>query len=114
MRVPCALLLAPLAAAAQTPTVSIDVGSARMRLADSVSATAVSVSPAVRIAGARTSIAASGTLSRFGAATTQSGAIDASAATRRRGFLSAEVQGIAGGSAHNDGTRTGQVFVVLD
>jgi hypothetical protein len=108
MRVPCALLFAPLAAAAQTPAVSIDFGSARMRLADSVSATAVSVSPAVRIAGDRTSLAASGTLSRFGAATTQSGAIDASVATRRRGSLSAEVQGIAGGSAHDDGTRTGQ------
>ena len=79
-----------------------------MRFADSINATALSLSPAVRLTGPRASLAASGTLSRLGEATTHSGAFDASLSTRRRGVFSGELQGIAGGSKHNDGTRTGQ------
>lgn len=103
-----ALLLLPLTAAAQSPVVSVDVGGARMRLADSISANALSVSPALRVSNARASFAASGTVSRLGVATTESASLDAAVGTTRRGMLSGELQAIAGGSRHDDGTATGQ------
>ena len=80
-----ALLLPLSAAAAQDPVVSIDVGGARMRFADSINATAVSLSPAFRVAGALASLSASGTISRLSGATTRSGIVDAALSTRRRG-----------------------------
>jgi hypothetical protein len=101
-------LLLPLPVAAQSTVAVIDAGAARMRIADSISATALSLSPAVRITGPLASLAASGTMSRLGVATTHSGALDASLSTRRRGALSGEIEAVAGGSAHDDGTRTGQ------
>jgi len=81
-----------------------------MRFADSISATALSVSPTFQITRPRGSLTASGTMSQLGGSSSHSGVIDASASTGRRGLLSGEVEGIAGGSAHADGTRTGQLL----
>lgn len=111
MRRVCILLfLTPLPLAAQRPTLTVDVGTARMRFADSISATALSLSPSFQVIAPRGSFAASGTMSQLGGASSHSGVIGASLATERHGLLSGEVEGIAGGSAHGDGTRTGQLL----
>lgn len=101
-------LFAPLALPAQHASFFLDAGVSRMRFADSLGASALSVTPALRVASSRASLAASATFSRLGEASTSSGLADASVfTTPRRGF-SAELQGTAGGSSHGDGTRTGQ------
>lgn len=81
-----------------------------MRFADSISATALSLSPTFHFTAPRGSVVASGTMSKLGGSSSHSGVIDASASTGRRGLLSGEIEGIAGGSAHADGTRTGQLL----
>ena len=100
-------------AAAQQVTSTLDVGGASLRYADSVSATAATVSPAVRADWARATLTATGTASKFGAGdwSTQ-GALDASVFTPAAGALVGELGGSAGGSVHRDGTRTGQALAV--
>jgi hypothetical protein len=106
------LLLLPLSLGAQQTTFMVDVGTSRMRFADTVAATALSVSPSFRVAAPRGFVAASGTFSRLGDASSHSGILDAVLTTGRRGAVRGEIEGIAGGSAHNDGTRTGQLLAL--
>jgi hypothetical protein len=105
--------LAPRPAAAQRIVSTLDVGGASLRYADSVSATAATMSPTVRADWARATLAASGTASqlRAGGWSTQ-GTLDGSVFTPAAGPLLGELVGSAGGSAHQDGTRTGQTLAV--
>lgn len=99
-----------LPARAQSSSMSVDIGTARTRYADSIDATAMSLSPAFRAAGWRASISASGTLSQLSGASSNSGVLDGSLFTGTWHFLSGELEGVAGGSAHSDGARTGQML----
>jgi hypothetical protein len=89
---------------------SVEIGTARTRYADSIDATAVSISPALRAAGTYASFSTSGTLSELSGASSNSGLLDASLFTGTWRSLSLELEGLAGGSAHSDGARTGQLL----
>src|SRR5437762_5052047 len=104
------LLLAPTAIGAQQSAASIDIGSARMRFADSIDATAVSITPWFRVAGRRALITGTGTFSQLDGGSSNSGSLDGSLFSGRKGPLYSELEGVAGGSAHSDGTRTGQML----
>ena len=104
-----ALLAAPVALGAQT-SFTLDAGAARMRFADSIEASALSLSPALRFAAPRASFQAQGNVSHLGDGWSNSGILDATVSTPARRGLSAELAGTAGGSAHSDGTRTGEVL----
>ena len=79
-----------------------------MRFADTIDATALSVSPTWRLSNGRSSFTATGMLSHLSGAWSNSAFLDGSWTTRPRGLLSWEAEGVAGGSAHSDGARTGQ------
>jgi hypothetical protein len=104
------LLLAPLSLHAQRRSITIDVGTARMRFADSIDATTASVSPAVRISNSRGSVNASLTLSRIGGAMSNAGLLNATVVTDRSRVFAGEAEAATGGSFHSDGTRTGQLL----
>ena len=110
MRGALRLLVVPGMIAAQQPALTLDLGTSRMRFADSVSATAVSVSPAVDVSGARGALRAFGTFSKLSGAWSNSGSMAASLTSPSLGLLSGEIEGTAGGSAHSDGGRTGQLM----
>lgn len=111
-RVLAALTLAaiPGGLPAQTARAMLDVGTARMTYADSIVATAVTISPAFRAASPRAAVAAFGTFSQLRGSYTNSGRIDASVTPLTHELLSAELSGAAGGSSHGNGTRTGQMM----
>jgi hypothetical protein len=103
-------LLAPAMLHAQRPLLTLDAGVSRMRFADDLEATALSLSPALRASNNRASIVASGTFSKLDASTTSSGLLDASLFTAARRGISGEIQATAGGSAHSDGSTTAQLL----
>jgi hypothetical protein len=105
----CAVAVAANPVSAQS-SASVEIGTARTRYADSIDATAVSISPALRAVGTYASFSASGTLSELSGASTNSGLLDASLFTETWLSLSLEHEGLAGGSAHSDGARTGQLL----
>lgn len=106
-----ASLLLAANADAQHRGASIDLGGLSMRYADSIDATALALTPALWAESSRTSVALSGTLSQFtsGIWSAQGGG-NASLFTRRVGLLLGEIEGAGGGSAHEDGSRTGQLL----
>lgn len=110
MRLSLALLAVPASLAAQSTSLSLDLGTSRMRFADSVSATAVSLSPAVSVVRPRAALHAFGTFSQLAGASSNSGSVLGSVTSRPLGPLSGELEGIAGGSGHSDGARTGQMM----
>jgi len=83
-----------------------------MRFADSVDVTAISISPWFRIAGDRAVLSGAGTFSQLDDGSSNYGTLDGSLFSGRRGFAYVELEGIAGGSAHSDGTRTGQTLAL--
>jgi hypothetical protein len=99
------------AASAQRAGASIDAGALNMRYADSVKANAIAITPAVWLEAASASLSATGTASQFidGGWSAQATG-DGSLFTRWYSLLLGEVEGTAGGSTHNDGTRTGQLL----
>jgi hypothetical protein len=101
-------ILVPLAAHGQATSFWADIGSARIRYADSTDISALSVSPTFRAAGQRATLAAAGTLSRLTNAWSNSGLLTVSTRVGRAERFSTEVEGHAGGSLHSDGGRTGQ------
>jgi hypothetical protein len=101
-------ILVPLAAHGQGTSFWADIGSARIRYADSIDVSALSVSPTFRAAGQRATLAAAATLSRLTNAWSNSGLLTASTRVARAERFSTEVEGQAGGSLHSDGARTGQ------
>jgi hypothetical protein len=99
------------AASAQRAGGSIDAGALNMRYADSVEANAIALTPVVWVESASSSLSATATVSQFidGGWSAQ-GIGDGSLFTRRYSLLLGEVEGTAGGSTHNDGSRTGQIL----
>jgi hypothetical protein len=95
---------------AQSTSASLDLSAARMRFADSVDAAALSISPMLRVVGPRHTLDAFGTFSRLGDAWSNAGSVEGSAVAARLGAMAVDVGGIAGGSLHSGGTRTGQLL----
>ena len=93
---------------AQSIESTLDVGGVALRYADTLNASAVSVTPRVLASWARGIAEASGTHSHFasGGWSTQ-GVLSGSLFTPTTRGLLAELAALAGGSAHKDGTRTG-------
>lgn len=79
-----------------------------MRFADSIDAIAVSLTPTWRVSHGRTSFDATATASHLDGAWSNSALLDGSWTTRTHRRVSGEIEGVAGGSAHSDGARTGQ------
>lgn len=106
-----ALLLWPGVAIAQRVQSSLDIGAVSLRYADSLSVTAATLTPDIRIESERAVGQLTGTFSQFtrggwSAQATSSGSLFSAP---RRGFLG-ELAGMGGGSTHQDGTRTGQAI----
>ncbi len=98
--------------AAQRTLSSLDVGAVRVRYADTLSVSAATVTPDVSVDWERAIAQVTGTFSQFGGGgwSTQA-ATSGSVFTGTRRSLLGELAGTAGGSAHEDGTRTGQAIV---
>ena len=96
---------------AQRGAASIDVGAVALRYADTVNATAAALTPDLRIDWSQGTAEALGTLSQFaGGGWSAQGALSASLFTpKSRGFFG-ELTGSAGGSTHQDATRTGEAL----
>ena len=103
------VLVAP-ALSAQRSNLSLDAGLTRIRFSDTVSASALSLSPALRASSRRASIAASGTFSMLDQSSSTSGQLALSVVPLMRGRFSAALEADAGGSSHSDGTNTGQLL----
>lgn len=88
---------------------TLDLGGAAVRYDDSVHVTATTVTPRIRFESGALAGAAVGTVSSLteGGWTTQ-GLVDLSLLSGALGPLRVEVGGQAGGSLHDDATRTGQ------
>jgi hypothetical protein len=96
---------------AQSIETSLDVGAVALRYADTLNAGAATITPRAVADWGRGVAEATGTYSQFrsGGWSTQGALSGSLFAPTSLGFL-AEVAGFAGGSAHHDGTRTGQVL----
>ena len=107
-----ALLFFASASQAQRAETSLDLGAVALRYADTLNAGAATISPRAAGEWGRGVAEASGTYSQFtsGGWSTQGSLSGSVFSLSTRGFL-AELAGLAGGSAHHDGTRTGQVLV---
>jgi hypothetical protein len=101
-------IVVPLAAHGQGTSFWTDIGSARIRYADSIDVSALSVSPTFRASGQRATLAAAGTLSRLTNAWSNSALLTVATRVGRAEPFFTEVEGQAGGSMHSDGGRTGQ------
>lgn len=103
-----ALLFFVRAIHAQSIETTLDVGGVALRYSDTLNATAVSVTPRVLASWGHAMAEASGTFSQFGSGgrSTQ-GVVSGSLFTPTARGLLGELAALAGGSAHNDGTRTG-------
>lgn len=96
---------------AQRVESSVDAGWVALRYADTLSTSAAAVTPHLLADWPNAAVDAWGTLSQFtsGGWSTQ-GALSASLFTLRARDIVAELGGFAGGSAHQDRTRTGEVI----
>jgi hypothetical protein len=90
---------------------TLDVGGAALRYADTLTTGAATITPHLEVDWGSEFIDASGTYSHFtsGGWSTQ-GFLSASRFIPINGGFFGEVGGFAGGSTHNDGTRTGEVI----
>ena len=105
----CAVaLLMPGISAAQAARWSVDVGSSRTKYADSISATAFSVTPTFVDPTSHLWLSGSATLAQLAGAQSNSGALNASLFSGRQRGVFGEIQGTAGGSNHSDGSHTAQ------
>jgi hypothetical protein len=107
-----AILLVARASHAQKVESTLDIGGAALRYADTLSTGAATITPHLVADWGSGFIEASGTYSQFtsGGGWSTQGFLSASRfIPASRGFF-AEVGGFAGGSTHNDGTRTGEVI----
>ena len=96
---------------AQRVESSVDAGWVALRYADTLSTSAAAVTPHIFADWPNATIDTWGTLSQFtsGGWSTQ-GVLSASLFTAKARGIVAELGGFAGGSAHQDGTRTGEVI----
>jgi hypothetical protein len=92
----------------------MDLGGANIRYADTLNTSGLLFSPFFQIESPRAAARAMGTLGQLdvGGWTAQ-GTLDAALYTRVPGSLVGEISASAGGSAHRDGTRTGQYLGFL-
>jgi hypothetical protein len=107
-----ALLFAAQAGRAQRVESALDVAGAALRYADTLSTGAATITPHLLADWGSAIVEASGTFSQFtsGGGSSSQGTLSASRFfSTNHGFF-AEIGGFAGGSAHNDGTRTGEVI----
>ena len=106
-----AFLLCASTGAAQRVQSSLDLGAVSLRYADTLNATAATLTPDVRFDWERAIAQAAGTFSQFteGGWSAQAFASGSLFTATRRGLLG-ELAAIAGGSTHKDGTRTGQAI----
>jgi hypothetical protein len=106
-----ALLYCAGSAHAQRATASVDVGAVALRYADTVNATAAALTPNLQIDWPHGIAEALGTLSQFaGGGWSAQGSVSASLFTPRSGGFFGELSGSAGGSTHQDATRTGEAL----
>ena len=107
-----ALILFALPSPAQTIQSTIDGGVAGVRYADTLNATALTLTPDVKLNWQRAVAEAQGTLSQFtsGEWSTQ-GALSASLFSSLSRAMIGELAGAVGGSAHKDGSTTWQMIV---
>jgi Glycogen recognition site of AMP-activated protein kinase len=119
LRLVLALVLAPpfsgllLNVAAQRVETTLDAGVTGIRYADSTNTAAATLSPAIRLQSARATLGATGSISELSTnAWTAQGSLDGSVFTSSIATLRGELSGNAGGSAHEDGTQTGQIEAV--
>ena len=107
-----ALLICAQTIHAQRVEASADVGAVALRYADTLNASAGTLTPRLAVDWGRGVSELSGTLSQFASGGwSAQGALSGSLfAPFARGFLG-ELAGFAGGSAHQDDTRTGEVLV---
>jgi hypothetical protein len=89
----------------------LDVGASTVRYADTVAVSATTVSPTLRMESSNATVAISGTFSQIasGGWTTQGGIV-ASRFVPLGGRFHGELAASAGGSGHQDQTRTGQLL----
>lgn len=88
---------------------TVDVGGASVRYGDSVRVTSTTVAPAVRLDGGPLTAEAAGSFSAVGGgAWSSQGGIAASLLSGRFGVGQMEFVTAAGGTMHQDGTRTGE------
>ena len=110
LTVGCFALFAPVLGSAQVIS-TLDAGAASVTYDNALRSTAATLTPTFRLEKPALTLLATGTLSIFdtGGWSTQ-GTIGASAFTPALGPLRGEVAGSAGGSTHEDLTRTGQML----
>jgi hypothetical protein len=94
-----------------TATVSVDAGGVAVRYADSLRFTATTLTPTLRIAWPRATVDATGTYAYGGSdGWSAQGQLAGSVFTPALGIVRGEFAGSAGGSTHQDGTRTGELL----
>ena len=105
--------LAPGTVAAQRVATTLDLGGVKLRYADSVDAAAATLSPALSLTWSRASADVAGTLSQFDTGNwAVQGSLGAAVFVPAGRRLAGELAGSAGGSAHEDGERTGQGLAI--
>jgi len=106
-----ALILVARAGHAQRVESTLDVGAAALRYADTLSTLAATVTPYLLADWGSAIVEASGTYSQFSSGGgSRQGTFSASRFFPTARGLFAELGAFAGGSAHSDGTRTGEVI----
>lgn len=104
-------VLATVTAHAQTLSATLDAGAAAVRYADSLEITAATLSPTLSLLSPATTLSATGTFAQGGSGVwSLQGRLAGSAFTPPLGSVRAELVGSAGGSAHQDGSRTGELL----
>ena len=103
----------PTEAAAQRVVSSLDAQSTRLRYSDTLDATAVGLTPSLNADWGNASLTASGTYAQLAHAWSADGFLGASVFTPSFHAFSAEFSGEGGGSAHQDGDRTGSALGIL-
>lgn len=106
-----ALLLCGRPIRAQRLQSTLDVGVVSLRYADSLSVTAATLTPDLRLESERSLAQLTGTYSQFteGGWSAQATAAGSFFTPTKKNLLG-EIAGVAGGSTHQDGTRTGQLI----
>jgi hypothetical protein len=93
---------------------SLDVGAARVRYADTITTNTIALAPSFSMESRAISLRATGMFSQLGlGGWTSQGTLDASGYVPLFGPLMGEVTGALGGSVHRDATRTGQLLAGL-
>src|SRR5258705_6176197 len=106
-----ALVIAP-AAHGQRLKSTMELGGSFVRYADSVSSSAATITPALRLDGDRVTLGVGGTFSQSARGWSTQGGVQSSLYTPAAGPLLGEISGAGGGSLHDDDSRTGQALAI--